>query len=216
MLNKRSYTVYFSTMLTAKYRSCAFCALLLFVITSCKEKHELPAVEEAYKPQITPAKASTSRDTILVGMLGEETAMSNLQLITFEGDTFSICRTDPSATKGIMLGDVRNYSDRIMVSVTIKAEDELYLKTFLNISQMEGLWKNSESSIDLRSDSTVAANGYNYTHWSVNNCKLLLVGEQKREYATTQHTDTATITYLDADSLFLNVPRHGLIKFGNK
>ncbi len=188
-------------------------ASLCLCLSSCWDKHGKPAVERPYELSQDTMRAGT-RDTILTGVLGEETAMSSLQLITDNGDTLSICKTSADGIEGRMLGDVRNYEDRVMVMAKLNAEDELFMSTFLNISQLEGNWKDSSTTLSLSSDSSVASRGTNYTHWRVERCRLLLMGEHAMEYGTTQLVDTASIEGLDEDSLWLSIPRHGQLRLG--
>lgn len=190
-------------------------AMLSFLVTSCYEKKEKPIVEEPYQGIPKPEKP-LMLDTLLIGRLGEETAMSSLQIITQEGDTVSVIKSKANGNVGTMLGDVRNYEDRVMVTALVDKEGNYYLNTFLNISQLEGSWKSNDISLSLLSDSTVSGYNINYSHWKIHKCKLLLVGDNTTEYGSTQHTDTAIISQLDADSLFISIPRHGELKFGKK
>lgn len=198
------------------HRISFFAVLFLSLLfTACWERKEKPVVETPYQPVISDVQGEV-RDSILVGHLGEETAMGSFQLITDNGDTLSITRTSADGVEGIMLGEIRNYEDRVMMSVKFDDENNIFLNTFLNVSQLEDVWTSDASMLNLLPDSSVQSQGYNYTHWRVERCKLLLVGESQTEYGVHQPIDTATIDRLDADSLHLSVHRHGKIKLGRK
>lgn len=194
---------------------CIALACLTLTFSSCWEKKEQPVVETPYeKPLPTDEEIVLQRDTLLFGVLGEETGMSSLQLLTDEGDTLSIMKSAPDGYEGRMLGDARNYTDRITLTARISGEGDLYLISFLNVSQLENLWKNDELSMDLKSDKTVEGQGTNYHKWRVEGNKLLLTGEHAAEYGQTARIDTAIVEYMDDDSLFLSIPRHGDLRLG--
>lgn len=190
--------------------------VLMFVAVlgqGCHDKREKPAVEKSFeiKQEVTE---TTVRDTVLAGVLGEETGMSSLQLITDEGDTLSVTKTSFDGIEGKILGEIRNYTDRVMLMAKVKGKDEFGLLTFLNVSQLEGKWKSESQSLFLSADSTVQESSLRYTHWRIDRCRLLLIGENTTEYGVTQSVDTAYFDYFDADSLHITIPRHGKIKFG--
>ena len=188
-------------------------AASLLLLAGCWEKREKPVVETPYEPVVSDVQG-TVRDTILTGCLGEETGMSSLQIITDACDTLSISKTTSDGVEGKMLGEVRNYEDRVMVVANMDEDENLFLTTFLNISQLEGKWKSGQTAMELRSDSTVRSRGVNYKHWRVERCKLLLSGEQTTEYGVTQRVDTVQINLLNEDSLHITTHRHGVLKLG--
>jgi len=195
-----------------KSRLLAF-ALLVASLTGCYEKKDKPVTEDPYQLPVVEVQ-QVHRDTILVGHLGEETAMSSLQVITDECDTISIAKTSTNGNEGVMIGEVRNYEDRVMVMAWIDQDGNAYLNTFLNITQLKGKWKNGEVTMELINDSVVRSQGVKYTHWKIDKCKLLLIGENNTEFGMTQHADTASINTLYEDSLHISIPRHGKIKLG--
>lgn len=202
-------------MIADMKKGCMALACLTLMVSSCLEKKERPAVETPYeKPLPTDEQIVLQRDTLLFGVLGEETGMSSLQLLTDNGDTLSIFKSSPDGYEGMMLGDVRNYTDRVTLTARISGEDDLFLISFLNISQLENLWKNNELSLDLKSDNTIEGQGTNYHKWHVEGNKLLLTGEHVAEYGQAARVDTAIVEYLDEDSLFLSIPRHGNLRLG--
>lgn len=188
--------------------------LLALGLSSCVEKREKPAVEKPYERMFTGDVQGTPRDTLLMGRLGEDTAMSCLQVITDSGDTLYVNKTSVDGVEGVMLGDVRNFEDRVMLTAMTDEEGSLFLQSFLNVSQLEGEWKNEKTQLSLLPDSQVTSTYTSYTHWRLDRCRLLLIGDHATEYGTTQHVDTATIELLDADSLHLTIARHGQLKLG--
>lgn len=185
-----------------------------FFFSSCKGDREKPAVEDPYVIPVV-SNIHSLRDTVFYGVLGEETAMSSIQLITDNGDTVSIYKTGKDGVEGVLLGDIRNYEDRVAVTAHID-DSEIYLTTFLNITQLEDKWKNNQGSLEILNDSTVNSSNLNYSHWRIDHCKLLLVGDVPTEYGVSQKVDTAYVDLLDEDSLHLTIPRHGKLKFGRR
>lgn len=190
-----------------------FPCLFSLCLTGCWEKREKPATEKPYERTVNDVQGET-QDKVLVGHLGEETAMSSLQVITDAGDTVAVSKTSADGVEGTMLGEVRNYEDRVMLVVKTDEEENCFLSTFLNVSQLEGEWKNNDSSLKLQPDSTVSSRDMKYSHWRVEKCKLLLVADRPMEYGQTQHVDTASISLLNEDSLHISIPRHGILKLG--
>lgn len=196
-----------------KYNRYFYFALPLLFLTGCFEKKERPVAEDPYEIVINDVQG-TVKDTVLTGYLGEETGMSSLQLITDFGDTLSISKTKSDGTNGIMLGEVRNYEDRVMILANQDEDQNLFLISFLNITQLEGVWKNGTQSISLRPDSSVVGTAMNYTHWQVDRCKILFSGNLTTEYGITSRIDTVSINFLDEDSLHLTTHRYGQLKLG--
>lgn len=193
----------------------ALCASVagLMVLSSCLGHREKPAVEDPYEVPVDTT-LTVLHDTVLIGHLGEETGMSALQLVTEACDTFSISKTAINGVEGLMLGEVRNFDDKVMVVVKMDKDEQYHLTSFLNISQLEKAWKAQDHQLTLHADSTVETTGMNYQNWRIERCKLLLIGDSKTEYGTTQTVDTVSIEYLDEDSLHISSLRHGKVKFG--
>lgn len=195
-------------------KSIFYLLLSVFIMLSCKENKEKPAIEKPYESKISNLVAMPA-DSMLYGHLGEETGMSSLQFITNAGDTLSILLNSPSQnTEAVLLGEIRNYSDEIGVCVRNEGEEGLSLTTFLNISQLKEKWISEDKVLELQDSGKISPSQLNYTDWHIENAQLLLTGTQTTEYATTQRVDTAQIKRLDADSLVLAIPRHGIISFG--
>lgn len=77
-------------------------------------------------------------DTAFYGHLGEGTGMSCLELITEEGDTMVLNKTDEdSGEDGVILGAVANYTDRFAI---VTHNDNQSIKVALNMNELEQRW----------------------------------------------------------------------------
>ena len=165
------------------------CTLLL---AGCKQENK----DSGTPP---PPPEQEQRDSTLWGRLGEDTGMSVLQLITDNGDTLDLYRTNPySGEDGILTGDIRNYTDRFAMTVS---EDGESMLTAVNVTQLQQQWKNEKGSIDIRDDGSIEAEDMTYIGWKLWNGHLLFSSEQQTEYGTSTRVDTMEILRLDDDTL---------------
>lgn len=101
----------------------------MVLATSCQK--DKVSQQDSLSPDTTMT-ADSSLDTLLLitmphdavtGRLGDETGMSVLQLITDNGDTLFLERTnEETGEDGLILGDIRNYVDTFAVALTPDGE----------------------------------------------------------------------------------------------
>lgn len=146
-------------------------------------------------------------DTAFYGHLGEGTGMSCLELITEEGDTMVLNKTDEdSGEDGLMLGAIANYTDRFSV---ITRNDNQSVKVALNINELEQKWQSKGNKTDgfyLKPDGTAETlpRGENlYDKWTLCNCMLVMHRKGKDTHDTKMENDTLKILELTPDSLVL-------------
>lgn len=186
-----------------------FLALAIVAVAACKKEKTEEPVTTATEVEATEAE----KDSTLWGHLGEDTGMSTLQFITDQGDTLSIFRTDQSTGEdGLILGEVRNYTDRF--AITLKSDGETLL-TAINATQLARRWQAGNSTLAIKTDGTVSAQGLNYNGWKLWNGHILLSGEHRLEAGTATRIDTMDIAHLDDDSLLICDPIKRFLKFYN-
>lgn len=144
-------------------------------------------------------------DTAYYGHLGESTGMSTIQLVTWEGDTLVLNKTnEKNGDPCIILGEIANYTDTFAVTTL---NDRESVGVMLNISQMLRTWtagKKGKDGFTLEKDGYIrplSANRYNYKEWTLSNCHLILVPETADTLGNT--SDTLDIVELTPDSLVL-------------
>lgn len=180
-------------------------ATSLLSVTSCingsKNKDN---VEEGNAA--TDSAAAYPADSALYGHLGEETGMSCIQLITENGDSLTLNKTDENTGEdGLILGEIANYTDRYAVIMT---PDSQSVKTALNINQLASNWKsvtNPSDGFRLFLNGQVQAidhkANYKYNKWELYNCRLVLMKETNGQNDAETRNDTLDILSLSLDSL---------------
>lgn len=147
-------------------------------------------------------------DTAFYGHLGEGTGMSCLELVTENGDTLVLNKTDEqTGDLGRILGEIANYTDRYAVTTR---NDRQSVLIALNVSQLvQRDWTSDADSLQgfrLDEDGKAHATaGGKQTDklWNLYNCQLVLQGEDGSGKAATQRQDTLDILELTPDSLVL-------------
>lgn len=145
-------------------------------------------------------------DSAIYGHLGEETGMSCIQLITENGDSLTLNKTDENTGEdGLILGEIANYTDRYAVIMT---PDSQSVRTALNINQLVSNWK---SVTDPSGGFRLFLNGkvkaiseradYKYNKWGLYNCRLILLRETNGEHGAETRNDTLEILSLTLDSM---------------
>lgn len=145
-------------------------------------------------------------DSAIYGHLGEETGMSCIQLITENGDSLTLNKTDENTGEdGLILGEIANYTDRYAVIVT---PDSQSVKTALNVNQLVSNWK---SVTDPAGGFRLFLNGkvktideqadFKFNKWGLYNCKLVFLTEINGQHGAETRNDTLEILSLTLDSL---------------
>ena len=145
-------------------------------------------------------------DSAIYGHLGEETGMSCIQLITENGDSLTLNKTDENTGEdGLILGEIANYTDRYAVIVT---PDSQSIKTALNVNQLVSNWKSVTDPVGgfrlFLNGKVKTINeqaGFKYNKWELYNCKLVLLTEINGQHGAETRNDTLEILSLTLDSL---------------
>lgn len=151
-------------------------------------------------------------DTAFYGHLGEGTGMSSLELITHDGDTLALNKTnEKTGEPGRILGEIANYTDQYAITT---CDDNQSVNVALNINQLTQ--RNWQSDTDKQHGFQLEMNGkarslsagtYHYNQWSLYNCKLILLQESEGVHGTATRNDTLDILKLTPDSLILQSSR---------
>lgn len=187
--------------------------LLLNLVSSCSSCKQEPGDEDDTIKVGDSIKIEEAPDSTLWGHLGESTGMSVIEFVTEKGDTIYVRRGSDDMEAAGMMGTIRNYTDRFAITVSAD-EEEPYLTSCVNTSELMGVWKNRTYKLSLYADGTADNEQAHYTAWRVINGRLVLTGSTSTEYGETARIDTMTITYLDEDSLKLITPLHEEINLG--
>ena len=167
--------------------------------TSCNGKKEkADAVQSS-----TTSTDALIPDTALYGKLGEGTGMSCIEIITDEGDTLTLNKTNETTGEaGILLGGTEHYDDPL--TITTDANKERIL-TLVNLRTLTGKWQDSSSKNTLKLENNGKAsaicNGKTYNRWRMWNAHLLL--DTPTEKTGEQECDTFEIRELNQDSLVI-------------
>ena len=90
-------------------------------------------------------RISNVPDTAFYGHLGDGTGMSCLQLVTNEGDTLVLNKTDEkSGEDGRILGEIANYTDQFAITTR---DDNQSISVALNINQLAQSWQSQTDSL---------------------------------------------------------------------
>ncbi len=148
-------------------------------------------------------------DTAFYGHLGEGTGMSCLELITEEGDTMVLNKTDEdSGEDGVILGAVANYTDRFAI---VTHNDNQSIKVALNMNELEQKWLsegNPAQGFYLKPNGTAETleQGRNpYGKWTLCNCRLVMHKNSEHTGENGTPNDTLDILELTPDSLVLQL-----------
>lgn len=167
--------------------------------TSCKDKKEKA---ESVQSTTTSTEILVP-DTALYGKLGEGTGMSCIEIITDEGDTLTLNKTnETTGDAGVLLGGTEHYDDPL--TVTTDATQESIL-TLVNLRTLTRKWQNpaSQNTLKLENNGKASAtcNGKTYNRWKMWNAHLLL--DTPTEKTGEQECDTFEIRELNQDSLVI-------------
>lgn len=146
-------------------------------------------------------------DSALYGHLGEGTGMSCLELITDNGDTLVLDKTDEkSGTDGLILGEIANYTDRFSI---MAYNDNQSIRIALNVRMLEQKWQSAtdkKNGFCLNSDYTaknLSEEQYQYTKWGLCNCRLVMFSKGGNTHGDSMRSDTLEILELTPDSMVL-------------
>ncbi len=156
--------------------------------------------------------AASPPDSAFYGHLGESTGMSSLELITDDGDTLALNKTNEKTGElGRILGEIANYTDQYAVTT---CNDDQSVNVALNINQLaQRKW---QSDTDRRHGFHLEMNGearpmsagsHKYKRWSLYNCKLILSWESEDGNGAETENDTLDILKLTPDILVLQGSR---------
>ena len=137
--------------------------------------------------------ADAVADTTVYGVVGEESAMHTLQLITDAGDTITyMINADDDVNPvqgGILVGD------RMAVIATKNVDGEDEVVKAVNLTSLIGRWTSIDKNFEILEGgvvkSNVKAEKHPWVSWKIYNGHLVL------------NTDTFDIDNLGADSLYL-------------
>lgn len=167
----------------------------------------LGACRDQNKAQSSSSEDSTAiteiaiPDTALYGKLGEGTGMSCIEIITDQGDTLTLNKTDENTgISGRILGGTEHYNDRL--TITTDAYQESII-TLINLSTLAGSWQTHPDSLKMKIEANGKVSGTwnekNYNRWNMCNTKLVLKNQKDNEITS----DTFKIQDLNRDSLIL-------------
>ena len=141
-------------------------------------------------------------DTAFYGHLGEGTGMSSLELITDDGDTLALNKTnEKTGEPGRILGEIANYTDQYAITT---CDDNQSVNVALNINQLG-------FQLEMNGKARSLATGpYKYNQWSLYNCKLILLRESEGVHGAETRNDTLDILKLTPDSLVLQSNRKNI------
>lgn len=171
------------------------------------------------KPQDGTQKDSTATaivstpDTALYGKLGEGTGMSCVEIITNQGDTLTLNKTDENTgVSGRILGGTERYNDPL--TITTDANQESII-TLVNLRTLARKWQTHPDSIqmNLGENGKISGNwnGKKYQRWNMCNAQFVLEFLNDKTGAA----DTFEIQDLNSDSLILR-KANAIYKFYSK
>lgn len=144
-------------------------------------------------------------DSALYGHLGEGTGMSCLELVTNDGDTLVLNKTNEKTGRdGIILGEIANYTDQFSI---LTSNDNQSVAIAININQLTQGW---QSHTDPKHGFVLSFDGNvkniknaqrKYNKWELYNCKLVLRSEINGIHGAEIQSDTLTILDLTPDSM---------------
>lgn len=151
-------------------------------------------------------------DTAFYGHLGEGTGMGSLELITDDGDTLALNKTNEKTGElGRILGEIANYTDQYAITT---CDDNQSVNVALNINQLaQRKWQSDTDKqhgfqLEMNGKAQSLATGpYKYNQWSLYNCKLILLRESEGVHGAETRNDTLDILKLTPDSLVLQSSR---------
>ena len=146
------------------------------------------------------------------GHMGEGTGMSSLELITADGDTLALNKTnEKTGEPGRILGEIANYTDQYAITT---CDDNQSVNVALNINQLaQRKWQSDTDKqhgfqLEMNGKARSLATGpYKYNQWSLYNCKLILLRESEGIHGAETRNDTLDILKLTPDSLVLQSSR---------
>lgn len=159
---------------------------LTFSFSACnnKQKKEI-ATEDTEEKTSTP-------DSTVYGVCGENTAMHTLELITDAGDTLNYVYGDDDddpVVGGLLAGD------RLAVVPGPEIDGDKTAKKIINLTTLTGKWTSLDKNFEIEEggvvESHVDAEKDPWTSWKILNGKLVL------------NRDTFEIDNLGSDSLYL-------------
>ena len=141
-------------------------------------------------------------DTAFYGHLGEGTGMSSLELITDDGDTLALNKTnEKTGEPGRILGEIANYTDQYAITTC----DDNQRKWQSDTDKQHGF------QLEMNGKARSLATGpYKYNQWSLYNCKLILLRESEGVHGAETRNDTLDILKLTPDSLVLQNNRKNI------
>ena len=164
-----------------------FAALLLHVITACKQQ------KTGTEQPLGDTTEVADPDTTIYGRCGDATTMHVLQLVTDEGSTMSfLVDADDSGTQTVKGGMLAG--DRFAVTARVVDGDTVAVKA-INLNTLQGKWMSIDRNFEIVDGGEVISAIHTetnpYTFWKIHNGSLLL------------GADTFDIITLGSDSLEL-------------
>lgn len=179
-------------------------------MVSCRNQNK--AQSENGKDSTATAMVSTP-DTALYGKLGEGTGMSCVEIITDQGDTLTLNKTDENTgAYGKILGGTERYNDPLTITTDANRESII---TLVNLNTLTRKWQTHPDSIqmNLAAKGKISGkwNGRGYRRWAMCNAQFVV------EFSGngTVSADTFEIQDLSQDSLILK-NRNAIYKFYSK
>lgn len=203
---KKTFGLLIGGVAIVAFNSCSSCN---------KEKKQEPSVNKVVSDSVPE---NTAVDSTVWGRLGEGTSMHMIEFIPENSDSaIMIRRSSPETGEdGNVLGDIE-LTDQFAITINNReSEEECYINTCINVTELRGVWKNGKDVISLNSDNTADYTAGQYNGWKLMNGKLLLTRKVTTEYTEIENTDTVTILYLDKDSLKFMTRNREIVSFGKK
>lgn len=161
-------------------------AFLAFSFSACNNKQQRNTPKEE-----TDEETSTP-DSTVYGVCGENTAMHTLELITDAGDTLQYVfgeGDDNPVMGGLLAGD------RLAVVPGPEVDGDKTAKKIINLTTLTGKWTSLDKNFEIEEggvvESHVEAEKNPWTSWKILNGRLIL------------NRDTFDIDNLGSDSLYL-------------
>ena len=129
-------------------------------------------------------------DTAIYGVVGENTSMHVLELLTEDGKvmTFAVSQDSCSDVQGGIFA-----GDRVTLTTRKGSGDEMEVVKLVNLTSLLGKWTSLDRNFEIQEDggivSAVTAESHPYTHWTVANGNLIL------------NADTFEVLLLGPDSM---------------
>lgn len=159
---------------------------LVFTLSACHNNQEKQTATKE------PTEETSTPDSTVYGVCGENTAMHTLELITDAGDTLQYVfgeGDDNPVVGGLLAGD------RLAVVPGPEIDGDKTAKKIINLTTLTGKWTSLDKNFEIEEggvvESHVEAEKDPWTSWKILNGQLIL------------NRDTFDIDNLGSDSLYL-------------